>query len=154
MRQIRAFGDDILRKQAKTVEKINANILNLLDDMRETLRSKSGVGLAAPQVGILRRVVVVEWEEKLYELINPVIIKTKGHQRCNEACLSVPGRQGDIYRPLQITVEALNRHGETYTVQANNFLASVICHELDHLDGVLYLDKALSVRDQPKDEDK
>jgi peptide deformylase len=132
---------------------INAGTRALLDDMLDTLRSKEGVGLAAPQVGILRRIAVVEWEEKLYELINPVIINEDGTQRCNEACLSVPGKQGDIDRPQRVKVEAQDRSGNKYVVEGDGFLASVLCHELDHLDGVLYLEKAFTVTDR-KQEDK
>ena len=152
IRQVRVLGDDILQKTARPVENFNPAIHSLLDDMLETLRDKEGVGLAAPQVGVLRRIVVVEWEENLYELINPVIIKEKGNQRCNEACLSVAGKQGDVLRPRHVTVEALDRNGNTYTVKGNEFLASVLCHELDHLDGVLYIDKAYSVTDRKKDD--
>jgi peptide deformylase len=150
LRQIRQLGDDILHKTARPVTDINAGTRALLDDMLDTLRDKEGVGLAAPQVGILRRVCVVEHESALYELINPVITESKGTQRCDEACLSVPGKQGDLDRPKRITVEAFNRNGEKYTVRADDFLASVICHEIDHLDGVLYIDKAFSVKKQGK----
>jgi peptide deformylase len=152
LRHIRQYGEEILTKPAKPVKDINANIHALLDDMLETLRDKEGVGLAAPQVGILRRIAVVEWEERLYELINPVIIEEKGTQRCNEACLSVPGKQGDVERPKHVTIEATDRDGYTYTVSGSDFLASVLCHELDHLNGVLYLDKAFSVTDRKKDD--
>jgi peptide deformylase len=153
LRQIRLYGDEILQKKAKPVAAINAGTIALLDDMVETLRDKEGVGLAAPQVGVLRRIAVVEYEENLYELINPIIIKEDGTQRCNEACLSVPGKQGDIERPRRVTVEAMDREGNIYTVKGDEFLASVICHELDHLDGILYLDKAITIGDR-KDEKK
>jgi peptide deformylase len=152
LRHIRQYGDEILRKTAKPVAAINAGTHALLDDMLETLRDKDGVGLAAPQVGVLRRIVVVEWEENVYELINPVIVTEKGSQRCNEACLSVAGKQGDVERPRHVTVEALDRDGNTCTVMGDEFLASVLCHELDHLDGVLYIDKAFSVTDRKKSE--
>ena len=154
LRQIRQYGDDILRKKAKPVGAINENIRVLLDDMLETLRARNGVGLAAPQVGVLRRVAVVEMEEALYEMINPVIVETEGVQRHWEACLSVPGKTGDIERPAYIKIEALNRQGESYFVEGRDVLATVLCHELDHLDGVLYLDKALQVADSPPESDE
>ena len=146
LRQIRTEGDDILRKKAKPVKEINQNILTLLDDMLETLHEKNGVGLAAPQVGILKRIAIVEHEDEFFELINPVIIAQEGTQNSDEACLSVPGVHGDIERPLSVTVEAQDRHGESFTVTAEDYLAAVFCHELDHLDGVLYLDAAKNVR--------
>ena len=136
-------GSADLRKKSRPVEKINRRIITLLDDMYETMKNANGIGLAAPQVGVLRRVAVVEHEETLYEMINPVIIKSEGVQRRNEACLSVPGRSGDIDRPAYVKVEALNRHGETYTIEGDDLLASALCHELDHLDGVLIVDRAL-----------
>jgi len=146
LRQLRTEGDAILRKKTKPVNEINEKILDLLDDMLETLHDTNGVGLAAPQVGVLKRVAIVEHEDELTELINPVIIESEGTQTCDEACLSVPGYHGDIERPMKITVEALNRNGESFTVEAEEYMASVFCHEIDHLDGVLYLDKATNVR--------
>ena len=153
LRQLRMDGDDILRKKAKPVKEITAGIHILLDDMLETLNDKNGVGLAAPQVGVLRRVAIVAHDDQLYELINPVILASEGTQSCDEACLSVPGYHGDIERPLSITVEALNRDGESFTITVEEYLASVFCHELDHLDGVLYLDKATNVRPIETDEE-
>jgi len=147
-------GDEILRKKAKPVKEINANIITLLDDMRETLAERNGVGLAAPQVGVLRRIAIVDHEEQFYEMINPVIIESEGTQSCDEACLSVPGYHGDIDRPMSITVEALNRDGESFTVTAEEYLASVFCHELDHLDGILYTDNATNIRVIEKEEDE
>ena len=146
LRQIRQEGDEILKKVAKPVREINANILALLDDMLETLEEKDGVGIAAPQIGALKRVAVVWHEEDLYEMINPEILETEGNQVCNEACLSVPGRCGDIDRPMKVTVKALNREGEEFTVTVDDFLASVFCHELDHLDGIIFLDKARNIQ--------
>lgn len=147
LRQIRQYGDDILRKRAKPVLTITDNVHTVLDDMLETLRDKNGVGLAAPQIGVLKRIAVVELEEELYELINPEIIAEKGVQRRNEACLSVPGKSGDIDRPAYIKIKATNRSGETYFIEAKDLLASALCHELDHLDGVLILDRALVIKD-------
>jgi len=146
IRHIRIQGDDILSKKARPVTNITPAILDLLDDMLETLRAKDAVGIAAPQVGVLRRIVVVEFEEDLYELINPEIIGTDGSHVCNEACLSVPGRSGDIERPFEVTVKALNRHGEEFTVTVDDFVASAFCHEIDHLNGILFLDNATNVQ--------
>jgi len=146
LRQLRLENDDILRKKAKPVKEITAGTLTLLDDMWETLRDKNGVGLAAPQIGVLRRIAIIDADEQQYELINPVILNQEGTWESDEACLSVPGYHGDVIRPFSITVEAHNRDGESFTVVAEEYLASVFCHELDHLDGVLYLDKASNVR--------
>jgi len=152
LRQIRLQGDAILKKKAKQVNEITPAILQLLDDMKITLDAKDGVGIAAPQVGILRRIAVVAHEDEFYEMINPELVASEGSQICNEACLSVLGICGDIERPLKITVRATNRGGEEYTVEAEEFMASVICHELDHLDGVLFVDNATNMR--PLDEDE
>ena len=146
LRQIRVHGDDILTKVAKPVKEINNQIILLLDDMLETIRAKDAIGLAAPQVGSLKRIVVCEYEEVLYELINPVILKSEGTQTCNEACLSVPGRAGDIDRPSRILVEALNREGEVITIDCDDFLSSVLCHEIDHLDGKIFIDTARNIQ--------
>ena len=131
-------GDDILRKKCRPVEEITPKILTLLDDMAETMRAAEGVGLAAPQVGILRRVVVIEVEEgKLIELINPKIIAYSGEQEGQEGCLSIPGKWGITRRPKHVTVRALNRHGEQFDISGSDLLAKAFCHELDHLDGKL-----------------
>ncbi len=134
-------GDDTLRKICRPVDKITPRILTLLDDMAETMHEADGVGLAAPQVGVLRRIAIVEVEEgKLYELINPKIIAYAGEQVGEEGCLSVPGRWGKVRRPMHVTVRALNRKGEEYEVTGSELLARALCHELDHLDGKLYID--------------
>lgn len=140
--QIRKVGDEVLRRACRPVEEITPRILTLLDDMVETMRAANGVGLAAPQVGILRRIAVVEVEEgEVYELINPKIIATAGEQEGAEGCLSVPGRYGLVNRPQHVTVRAVNRHGEEIEITAHDFLARAFCHEIDHLDGNLYIDK-------------
>ncbi|MBR2465218.1 MAG: peptide deformylase [Clostridia bacterium] len=140
--QIRTVGDDVLRKTCRPVEEITPRVLTLLDDMIETMRAANGVGLAAPQVGILRRIAVVEVEEgEIYELINPKIVASAGEQEGAEGCLSVPGRYGLVTRPKHVTVRALNRKGEEYEVTAHDFLARAFCHEIEHLDGKLYIDK-------------
>jgi len=155
IRQVRQIGDDILAKKTRIVKEITPNIIELLDDMRDTLYERNGVGIAAPQVGVLRRIAIVEHEDDFYELINPEIIACEGSQICTEACLSVLGKQGDIERPMSITVKAMNRNGEEYTVEAEGYMTSVFCHEIDHLDGVLYIDKATSIQDVvPKDDDE
>lgn len=128
------------------VKEINPSVIELLDDMRKLLRELDAVGIAAPQIGTLKRIAVVEFEEDLYEMINPEIIETDGSHTCSEACLSVPGRCGDVERPFEIVVKATNRDGEEYTFDADDFLASAICHELDHLDGVLFTEKAKNIQ--------
>jgi peptide deformylase len=146
IREIRTHGDDILTKKAKPVTNITPAMHILLDDMLETMRAKDAVGLAAPQVGILRRIVVVEMEEDIFELINPEIIETDGSQTSNEACLSVPGKCGDVERPFEVTVKAQDRFGEEYTVTVDEFLAAAFCHEIDHLEGEIFLEKAENIQ--------
>lgn len=147
--KIRHLGDEILRKKCRPVEAITPRILTLLDDMTETMRAADGCGLAAPQVGVLRRLVVIEAEEgKVIELINPKIIATAGEQREREGCLSIPGRAGITLRPAHVTVRALNRKGETFEISGSDLLARAFCHEIDHLDGKLYIDHALRMLDE------
>lgn len=137
------IGDDTLRKKCREVDQITPRILTLLDDMVQTMRAANGVGLAAPQVGILRRIVVIEVEEgEVYELINPKIIAFSGEQEGLEGCLSVPGEWGIVKRPMHVTVRAMNRHGEIVDYTGSELLARCFCHELDHLDGKLYIDRA------------
>ena len=134
-------GDETLRKVCRPVETITPRILTLLDDMIETMRAADGCGLAAPQVGILRRIAVVEVEAgKPIELINPKIIAYAGEQEEQEGCLSIPGRWGITKRPKHVTVRAMNRKGETFEVSGSDLLARALCHELDHLDGKLFID--------------
>ncbi|MCI6377247.1 MAG: peptide deformylase [Clostridiales bacterium] len=140
-RKIVEIGDEKLRKHCKPVEKFDLRLRILLKDMADTMYKADGVGLAAPQVGILRRAVVVDIGEGLYEMVNPEIIASEGEQTGPEACLSVPGRSGIVTRPNKVTVRAQNSHGETYEVTGEGFLARAFCHELDHLDGTLYVDK-------------
>lgn len=147
------IGDDILRKRCRPVEEITPKTLRLLDDMAETMRAAQGVGLAAPQVGILRRIVVIEVEEgNLIELINPKIIAYAGEQEGTEGCLSVPNKWGTVKRPMHVTVRALNRHGEEFEITGSGFLARAFCHELDHLDGKLYIDIASAIETVPAEE--
>ena len=135
------FGDEALRRVCRPVDEITPRIITLLDDMIQTMRQANGVGLAAPQVGVLRRIAVIEVEEgKVYELINPKIIAYSGEQVGNEGCLSNPGKYGTVKRPMAVTVRAMNRHGEEYELVGCELLARAICHECDHLDGKLYTD--------------
>ena len=146
IRQIRHGGDDILKKKCKPVKEITPAVLGLLDDMVETLRHCDALGLAAPQVGALKRIAVIQDEDKLYELINPEITYSDGNQSCNEACLSVPGVCGDIDRPFEITVTAMDRSGKEYKLTVDDYLASAFCHEIDHLNGVLFTDNAKALQ--------
>lgn len=141
IREIRLSTDDILRKKSKDVTDINEKILTLLDDMADTMYDANGVGLAAPQIGILRRVVVIDIGEGIIELINPVILETSGEQFGEEGCLSVPGKIGDVRRPNYCKVKALNRDGKEIIIEGEQLLARALCHEIDHLDGGLYIDK-------------
>ena len=137
-------GDPVLRKTCRTVDEITPRILRLLDDMLETLHRANGVGLAAPQVGVLRRIVIVEVEDgKVFELINPEIIAREGVQNELEGCLSIPDQWGVTERPEKVTVRATNRRGEVYTATGEGLLARAFCHEIDHLDGVLFTDRAV-----------
>ncbi|MGM9684554.1 MAG: peptide deformylase [Eubacteriales bacterium] len=142
--KILKIGDSMLRKVCRPVDNITPRTLTLLDDMAQTMRAAEGCGLAAPQVGILRRIVVIETEESgLIELINPKIIAYSGEQEEEEGCLSIPGRYGVTKRPMYVTVRALNRHGETFEISGSGLLARAFCHEIDHLDGKLFIDNAV-----------
>ena len=137
-------GDETLRKVCRPVEQITPRVITLLDDMIETMRDADGCGLAAPQVGILRRIAVVEVEAgEVIELINPKIIAFAGEQQEQEGCLSIPGRWGITKRPMHVTVRAQNRKGETFEVSGSELLARALCHEIDHLDGKLFIDKMI-----------
>lgn len=143
-RVIVKYPDPILREKAAPVHRINERLLNLLDDMAETMYKAEGVGLAAPQVGISKRVFVVDVgdEHGLLEFINPEIIAREGEQIGPEGCLSIPGISGDVRRAQKVKVRALNRNGETFELEAEDYLARAIQHELDHLNGVLFIDLA------------
>lgn len=137
-------GDEVLRKKCRPVSEITPRVIRLLDDMIDTLHDSGGVGLAAPQVGVLRRIAIVEVEPgELIELINPVIVSKKGKQQELEGCLSVPGKWGITKRPYEVTVKALDRNGEEFMVTGEDLLARALCHEIDHLDGTLFYDKAV-----------
>ena len=143
IRKIRKDGDEILRKISRKVEVIDDRILTLLDDMKDTMKKAEGVGLAAPQVGVLRRIVVIDIGEGLIELINPVIVYESGEQEDEEGCLSVPGIRGKVKRPEKVIVRAMNRKGETVEITGTDLLAVAFCHEIDHLNGILFTDKAI-----------
>jgi peptide deformylase len=142
-RKIVQYGDDTLRRVCRPVETITPSILTLLDDMAETMRAADGVGLAAPQVGILRRIAVIETEPgKLIELINPKIIAMAGEQEGSEGCLSLPGQFGVVKRPKYVTVRATDRFGKEFEMNGTDLLARAFCHEIEHLDGKLFIDSA------------
>ena len=143
IRKILKIGDETLRKHARPVTEVDRRTRQLLDDMAETMYAADGAGLAAPQVGILRRVVVIDVGEGLIELVNPEIVASEGEQHQAEGCLSVPGKRGVVARPAKVTVRALNRRGKPIEIVGEGFLAMALCHEIDHLDGVLYVDKMI-----------
>ena len=142
IRNVVQVGDDILRKKCFEVTAFDEKLAQLMDDLRNTVRKEEGAGLAAPQVGILRRAVVVDVAEGFYELINPVIVESKGEQRGYEGCLSVRGKRGIVTRPLVVKVEYSDRHGKRKKLVARGFFARADCHELDHLDGFLSTPRA------------
>lgn len=134
---------EFLRRKSSEVTEITPRITELLDNMIETMRNANGCGLAAVQVGVLRRIVVIETEEGLFELINPVITKKTGEQQGMEGCLSLPGKWGITKRPQCVTVRALDREGNEFELTGYDLLAKAICHEVDHLDGIIYTDKVV-----------
>ena len=141
IRKIVKLGDENLRKICKPMPKFDLRLWLLLRDMKETMYKAEGVGLAAPQVGILRRVVVIDVGDGLVELVNPEIIHTEGENGGAEGCLSIPGRQGYVVRPKKVTVRAQDRNGKFFEVTGEDLFARALCHEIDHLDGILYIDK-------------
>ena len=140
LRTIRTIGDDILTKKCKEVKDMTPRMQTLVDDMFETMYETGGVGLAAPQVGVLRRIVVIDVDDHPITLVNPVITETSGEQTGSEGCLSVPGKAGEVTRPMKVTVKAFDREMNEFTLEGEELLARAICHELDHLDGKLYID--------------
>lgn len=154
IRNIRTEEDEILRKKSKEVDVINDKIITLLKDMADTMYKAQGVGLAAPQVGILKRVVIIDAGEGLIELINPVIKSESGEQIEIEGCLSIPGVFGEVKRPAVVVVEALNRKGEKVTIEGKELLARALCHEIDHLNGILFKDKVIRFVDKEELERK
>ena len=148
IRHIVQIGDEVLRKKCFEVTDFGEKTTTLLDDMKETLRKAEGAGLAAPQVGVLRRMFVVDVEEGYFEFINPVIVSQKGSQTGTEGCLSIKGKWGEVTRPEEVVVKFQDRNGKHKTITAKGFFAKAICHENDHLDGILYIDKATNVREE------
>lgn len=145
IRKIREDGDPVLRKKCKEVKNIDDRILELLDDMKETMYKADGVGLAAPQVGILKRIVVIDIGEGPIELINPVIVSESGKQIKKESCLSIINVSGEVERPKRVVAEALDRNGSKISIQGKGLMAIALCHELDHLEGILFIDKAIEI---------
>ena len=145
IRIIRENGDEILRKKAKEVEKVDDKIREILDDMVETMHQFNGVGLAGPQIGFLKRLVVIDLydDDGPIKLINPKIIKQEGEQEVEEGCLSFPNQFAKIIRPAKVTIEALDENGQKMRIEAEGLLAQAISHELDHLDGILFIDKII-----------
>ncbi len=152
-RKIAILGEDeVLRKHSRRVDKFDRRLRTLLDDMAETMYAADGVGLAAPQVGVLKRCVVIDVGDGIIELVNPEITATEGSVIGTEGCLSIPGRRCTVERPEKVTVEAQNRDGKSIRLEAEGLLAVAVCHEIDHLDGVLYVDKMIEdVTDQVED---
>ena len=156
LRKILTDAEPALHKVCKPVEKFDSKLHTLLDDMRETLIESGGVGLAAPQVGILRRVVLVDVEEEILELINPTLVETDGEQVGPEGCLSVPGKYGLVKRPYYAKVRAQDRDGDWYEAEGEELIARCFCHELDHLDGIIYtqvMDRFLTEEELQFDEE-
>ena len=147
-REIVQIGDKILRQRSAEVTEFDDELKKLLDDMKETLFIEHGAGLAAVQIGVMKRVFIVNVEEGYFEFVNPRITKTAGTQIGAEGCLSVKGKYGEVERPNKVVVKAFDREGNRFSVTAYGFFARAICHENDHLDGVLYIDKAMSLTDE------
>ncbi|MDR1247290.1 MAG: peptide deformylase [Clostridiales Family XIII bacterium] len=153
LRQIVLEGDEILRKKSREVAEVNERIVTLLDDMWETLEENNGIGLAAPQVGVMRRIAVIDTSKDeedadgvKVEMINPRLLESEGEAEEEEGCLSIPGFVGAVRRPTRVKVEAVDRRGEMFTIEGEGLLAKALCHEIDHLDGILFVDKASFVR--------
>ena len=142
LRQLRYEGDEILRKKCKKVEEVDDHIRMILDDMLDTLHNtEDGAAIAAPQIGILKRLVVIDIGTGIIKLVNPEIIEEKGIQECVEGCLSIPNKYGNTIRPKKVTIKALNENGEEIILTGRGEMAKCFCHEIDHLDGILFIDK-------------
>ena len=140
------IGDEILREKAKPVKSVNAHIIKLLDNLADTLEDAKGAGLAAPQIGVSKRVIIIDVEEELYEMVNPQIIKAMGQQTDVEGCLSIPGLIGDVARAATVQVKYQDRTGQEKNLTAKGLLARALQHEIDHLEGILYIDRAVNIR--------
>ncbi len=147
IRNIIQLGDPTLRKKSFEITNFGEKTHQLLDDMRETLIKAQGAGIAAPQVGVLRRAFIVSVDDNYYECINPTIVSQSGTQEGEEGCLSIRGKYGTVVRPNKVTVKAFDRYGKPFTVKAEGFLARAFCHEYDHLDGIVYVDKATNIKE-------
>ena len=145
IREVRNEQDEILRKKSREVEVVDDKIRELINDMIDTMHKYNGVGLAAVQVGVLKRVIVIDlYDDKgIYKLINPVIVKEKGDQECEEGCLSFPNKYAQVVRPMEVTVEALDENGKKIKVKGKGLLAQALAHEIDHLNGVLFVDRMI-----------
>ena len=141
-------GAEVLRKKCEEVTSFDLKLCNLLNDMKDTLKDAKGAGLAAPQVGVSKRIFIIDTDDGVVEFINPVILGTSGSQYGVEGCLSVKGKWGDVKRPKKVTVEAFDRYGKKFKYVGRDFLAKALSHENDHLDGILYTDKANNLRDE------
>ena len=148
IREIRKYDDPALYKVCRPVEKFDERLGELLDDMAETMYQANGVGLAAPQVGILRRVVVIDVGDGIIELVNPRILRTAGSETTSEGCLSFPGEYGRVERPTEVEIEAEDRHGKTFRMTGHDLLARAFCHETDHLDGKVFKTIAIEMLDE------
>jgi peptide deformylase len=148
IRNIIQMGDETLRKKSFEVTDFGDRTKQLLDDMKDTLIKANGAGLAAPQVGVLKRIFIVSVDDAYFECINPKIISSSGVQVGEEGCLSVRGKYGTVSRPNKVTVQAYDRNGKQFTIKAEGFLARAFCHENDHLDGILYVDKATNIMEE------
>ncbi|MGY0372131.1 peptide deformylase [Clostridium sp. JNZ J1-5] len=143
LRNIRTEEDEILRKKSRKVDEVNDRILTLIEDMKETMYAADGVGLAAPQIGILKRIVVIDVGNGPITLINPEIMSVEGSQIDYEGCLSIPGEQGKVKRPFKVKVKALNEENKEIEIEGEELLARALCHEIDHLNGILFIDKVI-----------
>lgn len=152
LREIVLETDPVLRKTTRPVDVITDHVKRMLDDMAESMYEANGVGLAAPQISVRRKIVVIDIGDGLIEMINPEILEEKGTQRNMEGCLSVPGKNGYVDRPMFVKVKAQNRDGEWITYDAEGYLAIAMCHEIDHLNGILFIDKVLELTDEEIEE--
>ena len=148
VKQVVQVGDPVLRKKCEPITEFDEKLWVILEDMRDTVKAENGAGLAAPQIGLSMRMAVVDVEEGYFEFINPVIHSQKGEQEGWEGCLSVRGKSGVVNRPMKVRISYSDRFGERKTLQAKGFFARAICHEFDHLDGVLYIDKASHMEEE------
>jgi len=155
LRPIRILGEPVLRRKAKDVERVDSYVIQLLNDMADTMYHNKGIGLAANQIGVLKKVVVIDVGEGLIKLVNPKIIRHEGKETCTEACLSVPNTVGEVERAVEVTVKAVDEKGKSFEISGKGLLARVFQHEIDHLYGRLYIDTAQNVREcTPEDSEE